>query len=190
MTRFMSSRSMYSLPISLLTTSLHIACCILPLFSLAAGWAPHLQAFSNYKPIFTTFQILVLLYILVSLLSHYAGIRTFANRRAQLMALLSLFVVLIGLLIGYTEPFKTEQQRLAEQQFHLFKTHRQTTLHVGGNVDRLHLRTELAKLEGVKPKRISFDKAYVRLTYRSDMTSQSQIVDYLRSKGFQVSAEQ
>ncbi|HEV7379842.1 MAG TPA: hypothetical protein VGN64_08625 [Dyadobacter sp.] len=103
------------------------------------------------------------------------------------MAHLSLVVVLSGLFIGYAEPFKTENQRLAEAQFRLFQTHRQVTLQIAGDYDQTILRDILCSVNGVKSTRISFDENEVQLAYSSELTSKQEIVSQLKSKGYDVS---
>lgn len=185
----MFGRTIYSFSFSVLISSLHIGCCVLPLFSVAIGSSSGFQILNQYKPLITTFQVMLLMYILVSLLSHYTGIRVYHSRRSLLMGKLSLAVVVAGLLIGYTEPFKTENQRLAEQQFKMFQTHRQLTLLISGEFDQAALKGELSKVNGIKSKRIAFNRDSVQLTYSSELTSRQQIMAHLRKKGYEVTDE-
>lgn len=186
----MFSRAIYSFPLSVLISSLHIGCCILPLFSVAVGSSSYFQILNQYKSLITTFQIVLLVYVLVNLYTHYKGIRSIHGRWGLLSNHLSLIIVAAGLWIGYFEPFKSENQRLAQQQFELFQTHRQATLRIPGGFDQTQLREDLLKVKGVKPKRISFDNDAVLLTYSNQLTSRQQIVTYLQKRGYSVAPDQ
>ncbi|MCE7040340.1 hypothetical protein [Dyadobacter sp. CY312] len=186
----MTFKSVYSLPISLFFSVLHIGCCILPLFSAAAGTLPYFNIFTRYKSIFTVIQLLLLVYLFTVLAKYYMGKKSFHNQTERIVMHLSLVIVVVGLFIGYFEPFKSENQRIAEQQFAFFKNHRRLEITFLNEYDPNRLEQEVRAISGVKPGRVTAEPTSVVLTYRSDQTTRKVILEHLESKGYKVQEKQ
>ena len=52
----------YALPLSVILTGLHISCCVIPLFSVAILSYSGFTNLTEYKPFFTVFQFVSVLY--------------------------------------------------------------------------------------------------------------------------------
>jgi len=182
-------KSAFSVLVSVLLSLLHVACCILPLFSAIAGTVTHHTYFSQYKTIFTVLQVVMFLYVVVRLVLHYRG-RTFHNRMERIAYHISFFVVGAGLLIEYFEPFQSENQKIAKQQFEFFRTHRRLEMYIQASSDTLRLKEELLKIRGVKPDRILFHNASVALTFNTNKTSRTEILNRLKARGYDISLKE
>ncbi len=183
---FMFTRSIFSVPLALFFSFLHIACCILPLLSLAAGSAANLIFLTRYKSVFTSIQLLMFGFILTKLIGGYVKKWPFHGKLEKVSYQISLVIVAAGLLIGYFEPFKTEEQQIARQQFQLFKTHRKMEFTLTGTYDAQQLRKDMEAIGGVKPHKIEIRQQSVALVFRSDQVSGSEILRTLREKGYAV----
>jgi hypothetical protein len=179
-------KSVYSLPISLFFSVLHIGCCLLPLLSATAGSLPYFNILTRYKSLFTVIQLLLLVYFVAVLVKYYMGRKSFHNRTERIVMHLSLIIVVVGLLIGYFEPFKSENQRIAEQQFAFFKNHRRIEITFLNEYDPNGVEQEVRKISGVRAGRVTAAANSVVLTYRSDQTTRKIILEHLENKGYKV----
>jgi len=93
-------------------------------------------------------------------------------------------IVITGTAISYYEPFKNENQKLAEQQFMLFKNHRQLEINLFGEYDEEALRKDLENMKGIKSNRISIDNDTLAVTFQSNEVSSQEILRNLRLKGY------
>jgi len=183
----MIAKSVFSVPVAILLSVLHAACCILPLLSVAASFTSFLNYFVTYKSVFLVIQLIVLGFIFVKLVRHYLVKNQFHSKMEKISYHISLIITVAGLLIGYFEPFKTENQKIAQQQFAFFKAHRQLRFELSGNYDDQKLRSDLAGMRGVKPNRIRIAKASIEVTYRNDQTSGTEILKKIKEKGYLIS---
>jgi len=182
-------KSAFSVLVSVLLSLLHVACCILPLFSAIAGTVTYHSFLSQYKTLFAVFQVVIFLYIVVRLVLHYRG-RGFHSNMERIAYHISFFVVGAGLFIGYFEPFQSENQRVAKQQFEFFRTHRRLEIDIQTSNDTLRLKEELLKIRGVKPDRIRFHNASVTLTFNTNKTSRTEILNRLKAQGYDISLKE
>ena len=182
----MTFKSVYSLPISLFVSVLHIGCCILPLLSATAGSLPYFNIFTRYKSHFTVIQLLLLVYLFAVLVKYYMGRKSFHNRTERIVMHLSLVIVVLCFLIGYFEPFKPENQRIAEQQFAFYKNHRRIEITFLTEHDPNSVEQAVSKISGVRPGRVTATANSVVLTYRSDQTTRKIILEQLENKGYKV----
>jgi len=180
----MSNRVFFTIPLVFTATLLHMGCCLLPLFSIIGTSLPYLEFFSRFKSFFTCFQLAVLLYLTVRIMLDQKKVKPFCNMKDRIMHFVSLVIVITGMTISYYEPFKTEDQMLAERQFLLFKNHRQLEVNLFGEYDEEALRKDLENMKGIKSNRISIGNDTLALTFHSDEVSRQEILRNLRLKGY------
>ena len=183
----MRFRLIFTLPLTLLATFLHLSCCLLPLLSIAGTSLPYFDFFTRYKTMLTVFQLLVTMYLLGKIVLDYTHIKPFCDVRERVIHFIGVTIAVAGLTISYYEPFKSEDQQLAEQQFLRFKSHRQLDIAISGDYDREKLLNDLVEIKGVKSNRIQITDGMVALTFQSNKTSRQEILENLRSKGYVVS---
>lgn len=94
------------------------------------------------------------------------------------------FIALSGLIINRWEPFKSERQMLAEQQFERFRSHRQLRVELGGSCDGQKLIADLREINGVRDESIDLDASVVSLSYHKEKVSEDEILYVLRKKGY------
>ena len=111
-------------------------------------------------------------------------IRSFCNMKDRTIHLISLLIAIGGMAVNHYEPFKSEKQKLAEQQFILFKNHRQLEVNLSGKYDQAALRKDLMNIKGIKSNRISIVNDTLGLTFQSNQVSSEEILRNLRSKGY------
>lgn len=183
----MRIRSTFTLPLTILATFLHLGCCLLPLLSIAGTSLSHFDFFTRYKTMLMVFQLGVAGYLVGRIVLDQAGVKPFCGFRERIIHFVSMIIAMGGLTISYFEPLKSENQQLAEQQFLLFKTHRQMDINIAGDYDRERLLNDLVEIKGVKSNRIQMADGMVALTFQSNRTSRQEILENLRSKGYTVS---
>jgi copper chaperone CopZ len=182
----MLKRSALSIPISFIMSLLHVGCCLFPWISIAAGSASHFNGLIRYKPLFLVLQILLVIYLSILLVRFYLGKYSFHNRLENWSYHIAFATALAGLIIGVFEPFRSEQQIMAQKQFELFKTHRQIELKVSGEFNSDKFREDIISIKGVKPTSVKISGTSVLATFRSNQVSPVQIVTTLRKQGYKV----
>jgi copper chaperone CopZ len=180
----MFSKSAATVPVAVFFSFLHVGCCILPLITVTAGSITYLGFFREHKSVFMFIQLVMLAYISVKLLRSYLGKNQFHGAAEKIAYLISLAITFAGLLIGYYEPFKTQDQKIAQQQFEFFKSHRQLEFDLSGSYDHNRLREDILQIYGVKPNRIRIHNKTVAVTFQSDKTSEPEILAALKEKGY------
>jgi len=180
----MSRRIFFTLPIAFAATLFHTACCVLPLLSLASTSLPFLDFFVRYKPFFFWFQFAVIFYLIVKITLDQTKIKSFCSLKDRILHSISLVIAIGGMVISYYEPFKGENQKLAEQQFMLFKNHRQLEVNLSGKYDKEALRKDLLDIKGIKSNRILIINDTLALTFQSNQISSQQILKSLKLKGY------
>lgn len=183
----MRFRLIFTLPLTILATFLHLGCCLLPLLSIAGMSLAHFDFFTRYKAMLMVFQLGIAGYLVGKIVLDQTGVKPFCGLKERVIHFISMIVAIVGLTISYYEPFKSENQQLAEQQLLLFKTHRQMNIYIIGDYDYKRLLNDLAEIEGIKSKRIQITDGRVALTFQSNRTSREEILENLRSKGYVVS---
>ncbi|MCF2493454.1 heavy-metal-associated domain-containing protein, partial [Dyadobacter sp. CY22] len=88
--------------------------------------------------------------------------------------------------LGVFEPFRTEQQVLAQQQFELFRTHRQIQLSVSGKYNSERLKEDITSIKGVKPTSVKINGHSVKATFQSNQVSSAQILKTLKKQGYNI----
>lgn len=182
----MLKKSALSLPISIFVSLLHVGCCLFPLISIAVGSASHFDGMIRYKPLFLGLQVLLLVYLSMSLIRFYSGKRFFHSRLEHWFHHIAFGIAMAGLIIGLFEPFRTQQQVLAQKQFELFRTHRQIELSVSGKYNSEQLKEDLSSIKGIKPASVKMNGSYVKATFQSDQVSSGKILAALRKQGYKV----
>lgn len=177
-------RSVYSLSFSLLITLLHIGCCVLPLLSLASVRVVNAAFLAEHQQIFNVMQWLLFVWLTGRLAAFYFWNKNFHSRAEKLSYLLGWLIAMSGLLINWWEPFKSEQQILAEQQFERFKSQRELRIRLAGTYNKEDLIADLGEIEGVRKKSIRPETGIVTLSYHKDKVSEQQIYEVLRLKGY------
>ena len=180
----MSSRLFFTIPLTFTATLLHAGCCLLPLFSLASTSLPYLDFFVRYKLFFAWFQLAVMFYLIVKIILDQQKIKPFCNVKDRVIHFVSLLIVITGMLVSYYEPFKNEDQKLAEEQFMFFKNHRQLEINLFGEYDEEVLRKDLESMKGIKSNRILIGNDKLALTFQSNEVSSQEILRNLRLKGY------
>ncbi|MCF2445958.1 hypothetical protein L0657_18510 [Dyadobacter sp. CY345] len=183
----MSIRIFSTLPVVFASTLLHIGCCLLPVLSLVGTSLPFLNFFARYKPVFVWIQLAVMLYLILKIILDLSRIRSFCNTTDRVIHFGSLVIAVTGVLISHYEPFKNDNQKLAEQRFMLFKNHRQLEVGLSGKYDQEVLKKDLLEIKGVKSGRILIENDTLALTFLSNQTSSREILRNLRLKGYLVS---
>jgi hypothetical protein len=182
----MHLKSVLTLPFSFIISAFHIACCVLPLLAAASYAMSYAEFFVAYKPFFTAFQVAMIAFLLVRLLRYYFLQKAFHSRLENISFHLSLALSLAGFYIGYAEPFQSEKQQIAQQQFAYFKAHRKVELSLSGNFDPKKLKADLAGIQGVKMRGVTVADKSVEVPFQNDLVSKTQILKSLRSKGYDV----
>ena len=93
-------------------------------------------------------------------------------------------IALSGLVISRWEPFKSEEQILAEQHFERFKSQRQFRVDLTGTYNEEKLLMDLHQIEGIRKESIGLEKHVVTLSYHKEKVSAGEIFEILRSKGY------
>jgi ABC-type multidrug transport system fused ATPase/permease subunit len=176
-------RSFYSLSFSLIITILHIGCCILPLLSLASLPIFDTGFLARHQLMLTVLQWAVFIWLSGRLAAFYFWNKNFHSRMERFSYLFGWFIALSGLVINRWEPFKSEEQILAEQHFERFKTQRQLRIDLArrGNVEEL--LADLREIDGVRKGSITLESKAVTLSYHKEKVSPEQILAVLKSKG-------
>jgi len=177
-------RRFYSLSFSLIITFLHIGCCILPLLSLASLPVLNLGFLAGHQLLLTVLQWTIFIWLSGRLFAFYFWNKNFHGRTEALSYLLGWFIALSGLVINRWEPFKTEQQILAKQQFERFKSQRLLRVDLSGTYNEAELITDLHQIDGVRRESIGLEARAVTLSYHKERVSAEEIFDVLRRKGY------
>ena len=182
----MLKKSALSLPISIFVSLLHVGCCVFPLISVAIGSASRFEALTRYKPFFFGLQVLLLVYLGVTLVRFYSGKRLFHSQFENWSHHIAFGIAISGMILGLYEPFRTEQQVMAQQQFELFRTHRQIELSVSGKYNSEQLKEDITSIKGVKPTSVRINGSSVKATFQSNQVSSGKILAALQEQGYQV----
>ncbi len=94
------------------------------------------------------------------------------------------FIALSGLVINRWEPFKSEEQVLAEQHFERFKSQRQLRIDLENTGNVHELLADLREIDGVRKGSIALEPEAVTLSYHKEKVSPEQILAVLKSKGY------
>jgi hypothetical protein len=180
----MRFKSIISLPVAFLFSTLHVACCILPLLVVASSSVTYVAFFSEYKPVFTIVQLFMLVYFLFRLARRHFLNVPFHSKLESVSYHISFLLSGVGLYIGYFEPFQSEKQQMAQQRLAYFKTHRRLELGMEGDYNVEKLRADVSRIEGIKPGRIHIEEQKMALTFQSDLVSESAILTALKEKGY------
>lgn len=183
-------KSVISLPVAALVSLLHVGCCVLPMFTIAAGAAGHFAFFDQYKSVFLCLQLLALAYTSWALLRDRFGKKPFHGKVERIAYQLSFVITAAGLWAGYAEPFKSENQEIAQAQYLFIRQHRNLDLDIRNAFDAENLRKELIAIDGIKPARIRIADTNVQLTFRKDKISGAQIIRLLETRGYRVEERQ
>lgn len=180
---FLVMRSFYTLSFSLIITILHIGCCILPLLSMASLPIFGTGFLARHQVILTVLQWTVFIWLSGRLAAFYLWNKNFHSRMETFSYFLGWFIALSGLVINRWEPFKSEEQTLAEQHFERFRFQRQLRIDLArrGNVEEL--LADLCEIDGVRKGSIALEQEAVTLSYHKEKVSPEQIIAVLKSKG-------
>ena len=182
-------KSISSLFVVLLISLAHAGCCLLPVFAVAAGSISYFAGFMQYKSFFTFIQLFVFVYISIRLIRFYWQKEVFHSRLEKVSFQIGFLAAALGLMIGYFEPLKTENQRIAQQQFQFFKSHRHTEFGISGKYDPVKLRSDIMLIKGIKPGRIQIQDTTFSVTFQSELVTQAQILYRLKRKGYEVTVQ-
>ncbi|KQS27933.1 hypothetical protein ASG33_16140 [Dyadobacter sp. Leaf189] len=144
------------------------------------------QFFVTYKPFFTVFQLAMIAFLAVRLLRYYFLRKSFHSKWENVSFHLSLALSLVGFYIGYAEPFQSEKQQIAQQQFAYFRAHRRISLGLNDDFNPDKLKEDLAAIHGVKVRGLTIKDKSIEVPFQNDLVSKSQILNSLRSKGYNV----
>ncbi|MGG7662181.1 heavy-metal-associated domain-containing protein [Dyadobacter sp. BHUBP1] len=168
----------------MIITLLHIGCCLLPLLSLASLPSFAAGFWGRHHLLFTILQWTMFLWLSGRLVGFYFWKKNFHSRREAISYVIGWLIALSGLVINRWEPFKTEEQVLAEQHFERFKSHRQLRVDLTGTYNKDKLLTDLRQIEGVRKESIGLDKHAVTLSYHKGKVSDKEIFEVLKRKGY------
>lgn len=183
--RVMFIKSPGAFLLSLFLTLLHGVCCLGPILSISFIPFFFITGGAAYKLYLTAFQIAFTAFLLGGLGWRFSG----GNRRAQgwwegFFSVAPLLVSLAGLAIAWLEPFKTEQQRLAEQQFIFFKTNRTARIQMTEAYEPEKLRVDLRQVAGVRKVRFQDNGRLVEIHFDTTQSSEALISTELDEKGY------
>jgi hypothetical protein len=176
-------RSFYSLSFSLLITLLHIACCLLPLLSLASLPLFDTGFLTRHQQVFTILQWSLFIGLTGRLAAFYFWNKNFHSRAETLSYFCGWVIALSGLIINRWEPFKTEEQLMAEQHFERFRSQRQLRIDVNRRDNVQELLADLRSIDGVRKGSITLEPEGITLSYHKEKVSPEHILAVLRSKG-------
>nr|WP_295934697.1 copper chaperone [uncultured Dyadobacter sp.] len=179
-------RSVYSLSFSVVVTLLHIGCCVLPLASVASLSVVNVGFWAEHQMIFQILQYGMALWFTGRLLAFYIFDKNFHSRTELISYCFGWLIAATGILINYNEPFKSENQILAEQHFERFRNLRQLTIRLGVPFDAGMLRDDLRRIDGVRKGSVSIETGAITLSYHKHMVTPDQIYEALRTKGYVV----
>lgn len=89
-----------------------------------------------------------------------------------------------GLMINRWEPFKSEEQVLAEQQFDRFRSQRQLRIDLADTYNKEALMHVLTSIEGVRKGTIGTEPGAVTFSYHKEKVTADEIFEILKDKGF------
>ncbi|GGM73147.1 hypothetical protein GCM10010967_00860 [Dyadobacter beijingensis] len=176
-------RSIYSLTISFIITFLHIGCCILPLLSLASFSFFANGFLARHQLLLTALQWALFVWLTARLAFFLFWKKNFHGRAETLSYFFGWFIALSGLIINRWEPFKTEDQVMAEQHFERFRSQRQLRIDLTSQETANDLLADLRKIDGVRKGSIALEAQAVTLSYHKEKVSPEQILAVLKSKG-------
>lgn len=177
-------RSFYSLSFSLIVTLLHIGCCLLPLLSLASLPVFNTGFLARHQLLFTVLQWAMFLWLSGRLAGSYFWKRAFHSRMEAASYVIGWLIALSGLIINRWEPFKSEEQILAEQHFERFKSQRHLRVDLTGIYNEEKLLTDLHQINGIRKESIGLDEHVVTLSYHKEKVSAGEIFEVLKRKGY------
>lgn len=102
----------------------------------------------------------------------------------MLSYLIGWFIAISGLIINRWEPFKSERQVLAEQQFERFKSQRQLRIDLTGTYKEENLVAELSGIHGIRAGSIGLESGSLTLSYHKEKVSAGEIWAFLKRKGY------
>jgi len=179
-------KSISSLFVVVLISIVHAGCCLLPLFAAAAGYLPYFAGLLQYKTALTFIQLSILIYIGIRLFRYYFRKALFHSRLERASYQLGFLISVLSLYLGYFEPFKTENQRIAQQQFQFFKAHRHVEFGIAGKYDSRRLRKDIVLIDGIKADRVQIKDTTFSVTFQTKLISQDKIFNILRQKGYNI----
>ncbi|TDE10838.1 hypothetical protein [Dyadobacter psychrotolerans] len=182
-------KSISSLCVALLIWFLHLGCCLIPLLAATAGLFPSFAPLMPHKTVFTLLQLSVFIYISIRLARYYFWRAYFHSRLEKRSFQFGFLIAVASLLMGYYEPLKTEEQRIAQQQFAFFKTHRNLQIRILGDYDSVRLQEDILLIKGVKTSRIQIPGSTYCLTFQSKLVSKAEILFSLRQKGYKLALQ-
>ncbi|PWJ60483.1 hypothetical protein CLV98_101667 [Dyadobacter jejuensis] len=191
----MIQKSISTLSAVLVLALAHVGCCLLPLVALASSSIPFFSFLSEYQDVVAFFQLGMLAYLGFHLSRHYTGKERFHSSLERLTYHLGLVFTVLSLVVGHFEPFHTENQRIAQQQFQFFKTHRRTVLGFTGTFDAGSIKKEITLVKGIRScRQVALPEAPptkgstigFSITYQTEQVSLEQLIEAFRQKGHRV----
>lgn len=183
-------KSISSLSVVVILSFAHVACCLMPLFAIASGSVPYFYALKPYVALFTGMQLFMVLFIGIRLALAFVGRARFHTQLEKVSYQIGMMVAVTAVAIGHFEPFKTENQKIAEQQFQFFKSHRSLHLDIAGSYDSELLRSDISKIRGIRSSRIPDEQNTFSITYQIDLISKAQVLHILRQNGYDVTIQE
>ncbi|SEI87226.1 hypothetical protein SAMN05216327_104329 [Dyadobacter sp. SG02] len=176
-------RSFYSLTFSAIITLLHIGCCILPLLSLASLPIFATGFLARHQLFLTALQWTLFTWLTGRLAAFYFWNKSFHSRAELLSYYFGWFIALSGLIINRWEPFKGEEQVLAEEHFERFRSQRQLRIDLSKPDNVQELVADLQEIDGVRKGSIALESEAITLSYHKEKVSPEQILAVLKRKG-------
>ncbi|WP_291204976.1 heavy-metal-associated domain-containing protein [Dyadobacter sp.] len=139
---------------------------------------------TRHRLVFTILQWTLFIGLSGRLSIFYFWKKDFHSRMEAFSYAIGWLIALSGLVINRWEPFKTEEQILAEQHFERFKSQRQFRVDLAGTCNRAELLTDLHRIDGVRKGSIDLNARTVTLSYHKEKVSAEEIFDILKKKGY------
>ncbi|WP_342084632.1 copper chaperone [Dyadobacter sp. OTU695] len=138
---------------------------------------------ARHQTMLTVLQWVVFIALNARLAAFYFWNKNFHSRTETLSYFLGWFIALSGLIISRWEPFKSEEQVLAQQHFERFKSHRQLRIELTHPDNAQELLADLREIEGIRKGSIALEPESVTLSYYKEKVSPEHILAVLKSKG-------
>ncbi|MGN7886245.1 heavy-metal-associated domain-containing protein [Dyadobacter sp. 22481] len=138
---------------------------------------------TRHQLLVTVLQWTIFAWLSGRLAALYFWNREFHGRMETLSYFLGWFIALSGLVINRWEPFKSEEQVLAEQHFERFKSQRQLRIDLASPDNVQELVADLQEIDGVRKGSIALESEVVILSYHKEKVSPERILAVLKSKG-------
>jgi hypothetical protein len=137
----------------------------------------------------TFFQILqwgLMLWLSGRLLAFGIFGKHFHSRIEMISYYVSWLIAATGLVVNYWEPFKSDNQILAEQHFERLRNHRQLSIQLAVPCDAERLQSDLTCIDGVRKGSVNVKAHAATLSYHKNMVTPDHIYTVLRAKGYAV----